>query len=193
MMHDERPHDDAYRTQEPFGKGPDRGQDFWRWAEAAGIPWPEMRKRMREAFREGFRPNDPDWQRFFRRFFEGEMPPMPGANGEGSRRSNVLSLRVDDGTLAAIDNLVEAGMFSTRAESATWLLQAGVAANEELFTRINATVAEIRRLREELQQRMHNATPHASTTATATATMEDAPHDDAPRAGTLPKEDVTSL
>jgi len=178
-------HDEQY-GKDPFRGRGDRGQDFWRWAEAAGIPWPEMRQRMREAFRDGFRPNDPDWQKMFRRFFEGEMPPAGAPNGEGARRSNVISLRVDDGTLSAIDNLVEAGLFSTRAESATWLLQAGVAANTELFTRINATVAEIRRLREELQQRMHNAAPHAA--AATTGGPEDAPREGAPR-----PEDVTSL
>lgn len=122
------------------------------WAENGPPPWPEMKRRMQEAFREGFRPGDPEWKRFFRQFFDGEGP-----NGE-NRRSNVLSLRVDDRTLAAIDSLVEAGLFATRAESATWLLQAGVATNGELFDQINATVGEIRRLREELQRKMNAAT-----------------------------------
>jgi len=112
-----------------------------------------MKRRMREAFREGFRPGDPEWRRFFKQFFDGE-----GQNGGENRRSNVLSLRVDDRTLAAIDSLVEAGLFATRAESATWLLQAGVASNTELFDRINSTVSEIRRLREELQRQMNAAT-----------------------------------
>ncbi len=141
-------------TQDDYGerRGP-RSDDGARWAEGGPqIPWPEMRRRMREAFREGFRPGDPEWRRFFKQFFEGEG--MPG----NERRSNVLSLRVDDRTLAAIDSLVEAGIFATRAESATWLLQAGVASNTELFDRINTTVSEIRRLREELQRQMNAAT-----------------------------------
>ena len=141
-------------TESDYGerRGP-RGEYGPRWAEGGPqIPWPEMRRRMREAFREGFRPGDPEWRRFFKQFFEGEG--MPG----GERRSNVLSLRVDDRTLAAIDSLVEAGIFATRAESATWLLQAGVASNTELFDRINTTVSEIRRLREELQRQMNAAT-----------------------------------
>src|SRR6478672_12134601 len=112
-----------------------------------------MKRRMREAFREGFGPGDPEWRRFFKQFFDGEGP-----NGGENRRSNVLSLRVDDRTLAAIDSLVEAGLFATRAESATWLLQAGVASNTELFDRINSTVSEIRRLREDLQRQMNAAT-----------------------------------
>ncbi|MHB8645123.1 MAG: hypothetical protein ACYDAR_04965 [Thermomicrobiales bacterium] len=136
-----------------FGPG-----DFGpRWAEGGPqIPWPEMKRRMREAFREGFRPGDPEWRRFFKQFFDGEG--QNGGPGGENRRSNVLSLRVDDRTLAAIDSLVEAGLFATRAESATWLLQAGVASNTELFERINNTVSEIRRLREELQRRMNAAT-----------------------------------
>ncbi len=143
-------HEYGTRSERP---GPDFGP---RWAEGGPqIPWPEMKRRMREAFREGFRPGDPEWKRFFKQFFDGE-----GANGGGgdARRSNVLSLRVDDRTLAAIDSLVEAGLFATRAESATWLLQAGVASNTELFDRINNTVSEIRRLREELQRQMNAAT-----------------------------------
>ena len=130
----------------PGGYGP-------RWAEGGPqVPWPEMKRKMREAFRDGFRPGDPEWRRFFRQFFESDTP------GAEARRSNVLSLRVDDRTLAAIDSLVEAGLFATRAESATWLLQAGVASNTELFDRINTTVSEIRRLREELQRQMNAAT-----------------------------------
>ncbi len=145
MQHDERDRE----TRGDFGP---------RWAESGPqIPWPEMKRRMREAFREGFRPGDPEWRRFFKQFFDGEGPNGAGGGGD-NRRSNVLSLRVDDRTLAAIDSLVEAGLFATRAESATWLLQAGVASNTELFERINNTVSEIRRLREELQRRMNAAT-----------------------------------
>ena len=144
MQHDERERE----THSEYGS---------RWAEGGPqIPWPEMKRRMREAFREGFRPGDPEWRRFFKQFFDGEGPN--GAGGNENRRSNVLSLRVDDRTLAAIDSLVEAGLFATRAESATWLLQAGVASNTELFDRINNTVSEIRRLREELQRQMNAAT-----------------------------------
>ena len=149
MQHEGNPQDEFSERRGP------RGGDYGpRWAEGGPqIPWPEMKRRMREAFREGFRPGDPEWRRFFRQFFEGD-----NAGGPESRRSNVLSLRVDDRTLAAIDSLVEAGLFATRAESATWLLQAGVASNTELFDRINTTVSEIRRLREELQRQMNAAT-----------------------------------
>lgn len=150
--HTYEPHRAHHDAPPPQGerKGPDI---FFGWADGGPVPWPEMQKRMREAFREGFRPGNPEWKRIFRQFVEND-----GGNGEGGRRSNVLSLRVDDATLGAIDSLVEAGVFATRAESATWLLQAGVSANTELFNHIKETVNEIRRLRDELQQRMHAAT-----------------------------------
>ncbi len=163
---------ESHSTQGDYGerRGP-RSDDSPRWAEGGPqIPWPEMRRRMREAFREGFRPGDPEWRRFFKQFFEGEG--MPG----GERRSNVLSLRVDDRTLAAIDSLVEAGIFATRAESATWLLQAGVASNTELFDRINTTVSEIRRLREELQRQMNAATGAPQHADTAQPESHDSEH-----------------
>jgi hypothetical protein len=167
-----------YEGREPHGEhgprserhGPGSGDFGPRWAEGGPqIPWPEMKRRMRVAFREGFRPGDPEWRRFFKQFFEGEAQ-NGGPGGGDNRRSNVLSLRVDDRTLAAIDSLVEAGLFATRAESATWLLQAGVASNTELFERINNTVSEIRRLREELQRQMNAATG---------ASPEGEPHTDA--------------
>src|SRR5438105_9593430 len=103
---------EGQNTEGEYGerRGP-RSSDYGpRWAEGGPqIPWPEMKRRMREAFREGFRPGDPEWRRFFKQFFDGEGP-----NGGENRRSNVLSLRVDDRTLAAIDSLVEAGLFATR-------------------------------------------------------------------------------
>ena len=151
------PHGEHGPRSERHNPGHGPGDFGPRWAEGGPqIPWPEMKRRMREAFREGFRPGDPEWRRFFKQFFEGEG--QNGGPGGENRRSNVLSLRVDDRTLAAIDSLVEAGLFATRAESATWLLQAGVASNTELFERINNTVSEIRRLREELQRQMNAAT-----------------------------------
>jgi hypothetical protein len=157
-----------------FGPGSGPGDFGPRWAEGGPqIPWPEMKRRMREAFREGFRPGDPEWRRFFKQFFDGEG--QNGGPGGENRRSNVLSLRVDDRTLAAIDSLVEAGLFATRAESATWLLQAGVASNTELFERINTTVSEIRRLREDLQRQMNAATGAPSEGEPHTEVHADAP------------------
>ena len=67
-------------------------------------------------------------------------------------RDNVVTLRIGDADLAAVDALVEVGIARTRSEGAAWLLHAGIAANQSLFERAQGIVEEIRRLREEAQQ-----------------------------------------
>ena len=67
------------------------------------------------------------------------------------KKDNVLTCRVADRDLAAIDMLVEAGIRTTRSDAAAWLIQAGIAANQPLFRRVRETVDEIRRLRERAQ------------------------------------------
>lgn len=66
-------------------------------------------------------------------------------------KSNVLTCRIDDADLETIDALVEAGLRSSRSDAAAWLIHAGIAANHALVERVYATLAEIRRLRDELQ------------------------------------------
>jgi hypothetical protein len=66
-------------------------------------------------------------------------------------RGNVITCRIDTRDLAAIDTLVEAGIRGTRSEAAAWLIHAGIEAHQTLFAQVNATVAEIRRLRGEAQ------------------------------------------
>lgn len=73
----------------------------------------------------------------------------------GESRDNVLSIRVDDGDVAAIDALVEAGVLKTRSEAAAWLIKSGIEANRDLFEQVQAKTAEIRRLREETQELIH--------------------------------------
>lgn len=70
-------------------------------------------------------------------------------------RDNVLSIRVDDGDVAAIDALVETGVLKTRSEAAAWLIRSGIEANRGLFEQVQAKTAEIRRLREETQELIH--------------------------------------
>jgi hypothetical protein len=67
------------------------------------------------------------------------------------KKDNVLTCRVTDQDLSAIDMLVEAGIRQTRSDAAAWLIHAGIAANESLFQRVGQTVDEIRRLRESAQ------------------------------------------
>ena len=77
-----------------------------------------------------------------RRFFSGP-------------RDNVLSIRVDNRDVAAIDALVEAGVLKTRSEAAAWLIKSGIEANRSLFEQVQAKTVEIRRLREEAQELIH--------------------------------------
>lgn len=65
-------------------------------------------------------------------------------------KDNVVTCRVDDRDLDAIDALIEAGLRSTRSEAASWLLRAGIEANRDLFEKVYTAVAEIRRLRKDV-------------------------------------------
>jgi len=66
-------------------------------------------------------------------------------------KNNVVTCRLGDDDLDALDALVEAGIRTTRSDAASWLIHAGVEANRPLLGRVYATVAEIHRLRAEAQ------------------------------------------
>jgi ATP-dependent Clp protease ATP-binding subunit ClpA len=66
-------------------------------------------------------------------------------------KDNVVTCRVDAQDLAAIDTLIEAGIRSSRSDAASWLIHAGIQSQAELFARVEATVDQIRRLRQEAQ------------------------------------------
>ena len=79
---------------------------------------------------------------------------LRGARAEITRmlkKDNVLTCRVNDQDIGAIDMLVEAGIRQTRSDAAAWLIHAGIAANQPLFQRVGDTVDQIRRLRESAQ------------------------------------------
>ncbi|HEV8192724.1 MAG TPA: Clp protease N-terminal domain-containing protein [Ktedonobacterales bacterium] len=71
--------------------------------------------------------------------------------GEGGPKSNVVTCRLDDRALGALDALVEAGIRSTRSDAAAWLINAGIESHSALFDRLDATIREIRQLRQEAQ------------------------------------------
>jgi len=73
-------------------------------------------------------------------------PAVPAAPSPGPK-NNVVTCRLDDAAVDALDALVEAGIRSTRSDAAAWLISAGIEAHRELFDRVNATVSEIRKLR----------------------------------------------
>lgn len=67
------------------------------------------------------------------------------------KKANVITCRVDDYDLNAIDALVEVGIRSTRSDAAAWLIHAGVDANRAILDSVYATVVEIRQLRAKAQ------------------------------------------
>ena len=68
-----------------------------------------------------------------------------------SRREHVVSCRIDVLTLAHVDLLVDAGLHRTRSAAATWLLRAGIRAQQPLLERIGPVVQEIARARQRVR------------------------------------------
>jgi hypothetical protein len=66
-------------------------------------------------------------------------------------KSNVVTCRIDDQDLSAIDALIEVGIRSTRSDAAAWLIHTGILANQNLLETVYTTVAEIRNLRAQAQ------------------------------------------
>lgn len=77
-------------------------------------------------------------------------------------KGNVVMCRLDDNDLTAVDMLVEAGIRTTRSDAASWLIHAGIQANQSLFQKMSATVAEIQRLRELAQSLVDETTQSSS-------------------------------
>ena len=71
--------------------------------------------------------------------------------GAGRARDNVVTCRVDDQVLGALDALVEAGVYTTRSEAAARLILAGIEANQEMLAKVYAAVLEIRKVRHAAQ------------------------------------------
>ncbi len=66
-------------------------------------------------------------------------------------RSNVVMVRVNDEALGHLDMLVEGEITKSRSESAAFLINEGIAANQELFGKISAITEKIAELRELLR------------------------------------------
>ena len=72
--------------------------------------------------------------------------------GMRGNRDNVVMVRVDKASLDRMDELVEAGILSSRSEAAAFLIGEGIKARQPLFDRIAEKIQEIRRAKEELRQ-----------------------------------------
>ncbi|HZC79985.1 MAG TPA: Clp protease N-terminal domain-containing protein, partial [Ktedonobacterales bacterium] len=110
--------------------------------------------------------------------------PQPGAGP----KNNVVTCRLDDRAVGALDALIEAGVRSTRSDAAAWLIAAGMDAHKALFDRLAATIQTIRQLRQEAQtiaQEVVSAPPTNAPDqhsidlgAQAHEVQDDATHDD---------------
>jgi len=78
-------------------------------------------------------------------------------------KDSVITCRLDPADLWAVDILIEAGIRTTRSDAAQWLIHAGIESNRELFDRVQGTVAEIRRLREQARRMAGEAAPPTAT------------------------------
>jgi hypothetical protein len=86
---------------------------------------------------------------------EGKLPPphrVETSPAPPAPRDNVITFRVTDTELAAIDTLVDTGAMRTRSEASGWLVQSGIAANADFFDQIRSMSEEIARLRQEVQR-----------------------------------------
>jgi ATP-dependent Clp protease ATP-binding subunit ClpA len=93
----------------------------------------------------------------------------------GGPKANVVTCRIDDRDLDALDALVEAGIRSTRSDAASWLIHAGIETHSDLFKRVYATVEQIRQLRSEAQLMAQESSKEA-----AKAKEESPPTDNEP-------------
>lgn len=66
-------------------------------------------------------------------------------------KTNVVTCRVDNQDLDVIDALIEVGIRSTRSDAASWLIHAGIEANQPVLESVYSMVAEIRQLRTKAQ------------------------------------------
>jgi ATP-dependent Clp protease ATP-binding subunit ClpA len=112
--------------------------------------------------------------------FEEAVPPAPlvlVAPPAAGPKNNVVTCRLDDRSLDALDALVEAGVRATRSDAAAWLIAAGIDTHQALFDRLAATIQTIRQLRQEAQAIAHEvaSAPHAPADPSPTTDSSEPP------------------
>jgi len=81
----------------------------------------------------------------------GRIRGRRAATDPAEVKGNVITCRVTDQDVAAIDALVESGIRTTRSDAAAWLISAGIEARRDVFDKVFATLDQIRQLRAEAQ------------------------------------------
>lgn len=74
-------------------------------------------------------------------------------------RTRVITVRLSDRDMEAIDALVEVGVRSTRSDAAAWLIGMAIESNPDVFKKARAAVTDIRRLRGETQAEILGIAP----------------------------------
>ena len=84
--------------------------------------------------------------------------------GVRSNRDNVVMVRIDKESLERVDELVEAGIFSSRSEASAFLIGEGIKTRQGLFDRRSEKIQEIRKTKEVLRKLVDDepAPPSAS-------------------------------
>ena len=72
-------------------------------------------------------------------------------DGALSSRDNVVMVRLNTDSLSRVDDLVDAGLLSSRSEAVAFLVGEGTKARADLFDKIISKVESIRKVKEELQ------------------------------------------
>ena len=72
--------------------------------------------------------------------------------GQRSARTSVVMVRVDSESLQRLDELIEAGLCSSRSEAAHYLITEGVKAKQDTFDKISQKIEEIRKAKRELRE-----------------------------------------
>ncbi|RPJ53213.1 MAG: ribbon-helix-helix protein, CopG family [Acidobacteria bacterium] len=71
---------------------------------------------------------------------------------KSAKRQIVVSVRLDDESARRVDQLVEAGICSSRSEAVAMLTKSGIQSRSALFDRIEAKIREIQRIKDEIRQ-----------------------------------------
>ena len=72
--------------------------------------------------------------------------------GQRSARTSVVMVRVDSDSLQRLDELIEAGLCSSRSEAAHYLITEGAKAKQDTFDKISLKIEEIRKAKRELRE-----------------------------------------
>lgn len=71
---------------------------------------------------------------------------------KSAKRQIVVSVRLDDESARRVDQLVEAGICSSRSEAVAILTRSGIDARQALFDKIEAKIQEIQRIKDEIRR-----------------------------------------